>query len=88
MGRPPWRRPTCGAVVHQECQRNAALQYIGEYKGRVAEVTYDIINDAIVVTRVRVMTAGTWEAQTGDALERIGQWIIEEHGDDMMMPAI
>ena len=91
--RPAWFvrygiRPGVATVVHQECQGNPDLKYIGEYNGRVVEATYDLINDTIVIAGVKIKTAGTWEMQTGKELERIGQWMIEEYGDDMMMTAV
>ncbi len=63
------------------------MRYIGEFKGRMVEATYEVINEVIVITGAKVMTAGNWEDQTGEALKSLSQWMIEEYGDDMMAPA-
>ena len=63
------------------------MQYIGMFDGRMVQATYELRTETIVITGVKVMTAGSWEEQTSDALESLGQWMIEEYGDDMMSPA-
>ena len=60
------------------------MQYIADFNGRVVQATYERANNEITISHVKVMTAGTWEEQTGDGLENFGQWMIEEYGDEMM----
>ena len=60
------------------------MQYIATFKGRMVQATYELINNEIVVSGVKVMTEGGWEEQTGDGLEDFGQWMIEEYSDEMM----
>ena len=59
------------------------MEYTAEYNERMVRATYDLVNDEIVVSGVKVLKAGSWEEQTGIALEDFSQWIIEEHGDAM-----
>ncbi len=63
------------------------MQYIGVFNGRMVQATYELINEVIVITGVKILTAGNWEEQTGEALKSLSQWMIEEYGDDMMAPA-
>ena len=63
------------------------MQYIGVFDGRMVQATYELINEVIVITGVKVLTAGNWEEQTAEALKSLSQWMIEEYGDDMMAPA-
>ena len=60
------------------------MQYTTTFKGRIIQATYKLINNKIVVSGVRVMTDEGWEDQTGDGLEDISQWMIEEYSDAMM----
>ncbi len=60
------------------------MQYIATFNGRMVQATYEIINNEIVVSGVKVMTEGGWEEQTGDGLEDLCQWMIEEYNDEMM----
>ena len=60
------------------------MQYTTTLKGRMIQATYELINNKIVVSGVRVMTDGGWEEQTGDSLEDFSQWMIEEYSDAMM----
>ncbi len=60
------------------------MQYTATFKGRMIQATYEIINNEIVVSGVKVMTEGGWEDQTGRALDDFGQWMIEEYSDEMM----
>ncbi len=60
------------------------MQYTTTLKGRMIQATYELINNKIVVSGVRVMTDEGWEEQTGDSLEDISQWMIEEYSDAMM----
>ena len=60
------------------------MQYTTTLKGRMIQATYELINNKIVVSGVRVMTDEGWEEQTGDGLEDISQWMIEEYSDAMM----
>ena len=60
------------------------MQYIADFNGRVVQATYEWANNEITISRVKVMTAGNWEEQTGEALNRIRQWMIAEYGDEMM----
>ncbi len=60
------------------------MQYTTTLKGRMIQATYELINNKIVVSGVRVMTDEGWEDQTGDGLEDISQWMIEEYSDAMM----
>ncbi len=60
------------------------MWYTATFKGRMIQATYEIINNEIVVSGVKVMTEGGWEEQTGDGLKVFGQWMIEEYGDEMV----
>ncbi len=60
------------------------MWYTATFKGRMIQATYEIINNEIVVSGVKVMTEGGWEEQTGDGLEDFGQWMIEKYRDEMM----
>ncbi len=60
------------------------MQYTVTFNGRMVQATYELINDEIVVSGVKVMTEGGWEEQTGDSLEEFGQWMIQEYSDEMM----
>ncbi len=60
------------------------MQYIADFNGRVVQATYEWANNEITISRVKVMTAGNWEEQTGEALYRIRRWMIAEHGDEML----
>ncbi len=60
------------------------MWYTATFKGRMIQATYEIINNEIVVSGVKVMTEGGWEEQTGDGLEDLGRWMIEEYSDEMM----
>ncbi len=60
------------------------MQYTTTLKGRMIQATYKLINNEIVVSGVRVMMDEGWEEQTGDGLEDISQWMIEEYSDAMM----
>ncbi len=60
------------------------MQYTTTLKGRMIQATYELINNKIVVSGVRVMTDEGWEDQTGDGLEDFSQWMIEEYSDAMM----
>ena len=59
------------------------MEYIAELDGRMVRATYDLVSDEIVVSGIQIMKAGSWEEQTGRALEDFSQWIIQEHGDEM-----
>ena len=63
------------------------MQYIGVFNGRMVQATYELITEVIVITGVKVLTAGNWEEQTGEALKSLSHWMIEEYGNDMMAPA-
>ncbi len=63
---------------------NMEMQYTATFKGRMVQATYELINNEIVVSGVKVMTEGGWEEQTGDGLEDFGQWMIEKYSDEMM----
>ena len=41
------------------------MEYIAEFDGRMVRATYDLVNDEIVVSGIKVMKAGSWEEQTG-----------------------
>ncbi len=41
------------------------MQYTATFKGRMVQATYELINNEIVVSGVKVMTEGGWEEQTG-----------------------
>ena len=60
------------------------MQYIITFNGRLVHATYELINNEIVVSGVKVMTEGSWEEQTGEVLEDFGQRMIKEHSDAMM----
>ncbi len=60
------------------------MQYIADFNGRVVQATYERANNEITISGVKVMTAGNWEEQTGEALNRIRQWMIAEYRDEMM----
>ena len=48
------------------------MWYTATFKGRMIQATYEIINNEIVVSGVKVMTEGG-EEQTGDGLEDLGR---------------
>ncbi len=60
------------------------MQYTATFNGRMVQATHEIIDEVIVITGVKVMMAGNWDEQTGEALYRIRQWMIAEHGDEML----
>ncbi len=59
------------------------MEYIAVFDGRMVRATYDLVADQIVISSIQIMKAGSWEDQTGRALEDLSQWIIQEHGDEM-----
>ncbi len=60
------------------------MQYTATFKGRMVQATYELINNEIVVSGVKVMKEAGWEEQTGEVLEDFGQRMIKEHSDAMM----
>ena len=60
------------------------MQYIATFDGRMIQATYELINNKIVVSDIKVMKEGNWEKQTDDGIEDFGLWMIEEYGDEMM----
>ena len=60
------------------------MQHIGVFEGRLVQATYEVINEVIVITGVKVLTAGNWEEQTGEVLKSLSQRMIEEYGDEMV----
>ncbi len=60
------------------------MQYTTTLDGRMVRAIYELINSEIVISGVKIMTDGSWEDQTGIALDDFGQWMIEEYSDEMM----
>ncbi len=63
------------------------MQQTGVFEGRLVQATYEVVNEVIVITGVKVLTTGIWEEQTGEALISLGRRMIEAYGDDMLAPA-
>ncbi len=67
------------------------MQYTATFNGRMVQATYELINNEIVISGVKVMTEGAgrsrgggWEEQTGDGLKYFGRLMVWEYGDEMM----
>ena len=60
------------------------MQYTTTLHGRMVQATYDLVNDEIVVSGVKVMKEAGWEEETGDSLKYFGRLMVAECGDEMM----
>ena len=60
------------------------MQYTATFNGRMIQATYELINNEIVVSGVKVMMEEGWEEQTGNSLEEFGRWMIREYSDEMI----
>ena len=60
------------------------MQYFTNFNGRVVKVTYELGNNGITISCVKILAAGNWEEQTGEALNGIRSWMISECEDEMM----
>ena len=60
------------------------MEYIAEFDGRMVRATYDLVNDEIVVSGVKVMKEAGWKEETGDSLKYFGRLMVAECGDEMM----
>ena len=71
-------------IPHLDTIQDFQMQYFADLNGRAVQATYELANNEITISNVKVMTSGTWKEQTGEAFNNIRQWMIAEYEDEMM----